>query len=316
MKFSTHIPISKYQFPIDYNSRIMSLGSCFAENMAEKFEYFKFQNTTNPFGIIFNPISIERIIERIINQEVFTEKDIFFHNKMWHCFEVHSCLSNSDKNVFLESLNFILEKTRNQIIGLSHYIITYGTSWVYRNIETNRVVANCHKMSQKQFTKELLSVETTQKSIEDTISLIQKINPKCHFIFTVSPVRHQKDGFFENNVSKAHLLSALHHLVKQSLTKHSYFPSYEILLDELRDYRFYANDMLHPSQQAIDYIWEKFASSTISEQSISIMIEVESMQKMIFHKSMNSNSTQNQQFKLQIVEKINLLRLKYPQIIF
>jgi GSCFA family len=313
MQFSTPISIQKSKHPIDYNSKIMSLGSCFAENMAEKFDYFKFQNTVNPFGIIFNAVSIERIIERIVNQEVFTENDIYYNNELWHCFEVHSSLSNLDKNVFLENLNLILEKTRNKILGLSHCIFTYGTSWVYRNIVTNQIVANCHKMPQKYFRKELLSIETTQISIEKTIALIQRINPKCHFIFTVSPVRHIKDGFVENNVSKAHLISAIYN---SKFTIHNYFPSYEIILDELRDYRFYANDMLHPNQLAIDYVWEKFTLSSISENSISTMKDVETIRKMLLHKIVNPHSIKNQEFKIQIQEKINQLQLKNPKIIF
>ena len=258
MNFTTKIPISKYQYPIDYGSRIMSLGSCFAENMAEKCDYFKFQNIVNPFGIIFNSVSIEKIVSRIVNEELFTDEDIFFHNESWHCFEVHSCLSNSDQFVFLENLNKILQKVRNQIFELSHCIITYGTSWVYRNIETNQIVANCHKIPQNMFIKEILSIEIIQKSIEKTIQLIQKINPSCNFIFTVSPVRHIKDGFIENNVSKAHLISALYATINYQQSKIYYFPSYEILMDELRDYRFYADDMLHPSHKAIDFIWNKF----------------------------------------------------------
>ena len=149
MNFTTQIPIPKTSNPIDYNSRIVSLGSCFAKNIAEKFEYFKFQNIVNPFGIIFNTVSIERIVNRIVNQELFTENDIFFHNDLWHCYEVHSELSNPDKDEFLNNLNEIIESTNQQISKATHIIITYGTSWVYRNIDANEIVANCHKVPQK-----------------------------------------------------------------------------------------------------------------------------------------------------------------------
>lgn len=313
MQFSTSIPIEKYQFPIDYNSKIMSLGSCFASTMAEKFEYFKFNNVVNPFGIIFNAVSIERIVERIVNQEVFTENDIFLHNEMWHCFEVHSCLSNPDKVVFLSILNELIEQSNNLIIDLSHCIITYGTSWVYRNIETNQVVANCHKMPQKQFTKELLSSETTQKSIEKTIALIQKINPKCHFIFTISPVRHIKDGFVENNVSKSHLISAIYN---SKFTNQNYFPSFEIMMDELRDYRFYAKDMLHPSQTAIDYIWIRFFENYINEKEFETMQKVCAIQKALKHKPLNENSDNHQKFLQELREKIKHMQETYATIYF
>ena len=158
MNFTTKIPISKSQKPIDYSSTIMSIGSCFAENMGEKFQYFKFQITINPFGIIFNPVSIEKLITRVVNQEKFTEKDIFFHNEMWHCFEVHSELSNSNKEEFLENLNTILESSNQQLTKSTHLIFTFGTSWVYRNKLSNEIVANCHKVPQSQFDKEILSV--------------------------------------------------------------------------------------------------------------------------------------------------------------
>ena len=186
MQFTTKIPIQKFQNPITYESKIMALGSCFAENMSEKFEYFKFQNTTNPFGIIFNPVSIEKLVNRIVNKIEFTEKDIFFHNDLWHCYEVHSGLSNPNKEDFLKELNLLIFQSFNSLIQTSHLIITYGTSWIYRNIETNEIVANCHKVPQKQFTKEILSIDTIEKSIKNTIDLIQKVNPNCNFIFTVS----------------------------------------------------------------------------------------------------------------------------------
>ena len=218
MQFRTQIPIRKSDLPIDYNSKIISLGSCFAENMSEKFEYFKFQNTVNPFGIIFNPVSIEKLVNRIVNQIEFTEKDIFVHNDLWHCYEVHSELSNSNKEEFLIELNQLIDSTKKQITKSTHFIITLGTSWVYRNIESNEIVANCHKVPQKQFTKEILSIETIEKSIQNTIALIQKVNPNCNFIFTVSPVRHIKDGFVENTLSKAYLISAIHKTINCQLS--------------------------------------------------------------------------------------------------
>jgi GSCFA family len=320
MNFTTPIPIPIPKFrdnnPIDYNSRIMSLGSCFAENMGEKFEYFKFHNVVNPFGIIFNPVSIEKLISRVVNQELFTEKDIFFHNERWQCYEVHSNLSHENKDIFLENLNLILQSTHNQITKSTHFIITYGTSWVYRNIELQEIVANCHKVTQNQFSKELLSIDTIQKSIENTVKLIQKINPNCNFIFTISPVRHIKDGFVENQRSKAHLISALHSTHNSQFTTHNYFPSYEIMMDELRDYRFYAEDMLHPNQTAIDYIWIKFFENYISETEFQTMQEVCEIQKALRHKPFNPNSESHQKFQLNLNQKIDTLAKKIPHIQF
>ena len=316
MQFRTQIPISKSNFPIDYTSRIVSLGSCFAVNMNEKLDYFKFQNSCNPFGIIFNPVSIEKIISKAINQESFTENDIFFHNEQWHCFDVHSELSDSNKEALLQNVNQLLQSTNNQITQSTHVIITYGTAWVYRNIQSNEIVANCHKVPQKQFEKEILSVETCIKSIENTIKLIQKVNPNCKIIFTVSPVRHIKDGFVENQQSKSHLITAIHQILNPKSKILNYFPSYEIMMDELRGYRFYAEDMLHPNQVAIDYIWERFAVTWISETTHKTIEEVDVIQKGLAHRPFNPDSELHKKFVENLNQKIAKLVLQHPEIKF
>jgi len=316
MQFRTQIPLSKSNNPIDYNSKVLSFGSCFAENMAEKFDYFKFQNETNPFGIIFNPVSIEKVIERAVHEKEFTEKDVFFHNERWHSFEVHSDLSNSDRQELLETLNKAISETHKQLKEATHIIITYGTSWIYRNLESDEIVANCHKVPQKQFAKELLPVDVIQKSIQNTIALIQTLNPNVNFIFTISPVRHIKDGFAENQLSKSHLFTGLHSTFDFRLSTMNYFPSYEIMMDELRDYRFYAEDMLHPNQVAIDFIWQKFVENYMTSESITIMQEVSEIQKSLRHRSFNPDSVQHQKFLANLQQKINSLREKLPQVKF
>jgi hypothetical protein len=312
MNFRTKINITQNPNPIDYNSKIVLLGSCFAENMGDKFQYFKFQSMTNPFGIIFNAVSIARIIDRVVNDILFTEEDIFFHNERWHCFEVHSDLSHSDATELLANLNQILEETKKQLQDATHVIITYGTSWVYRNIEEDAIVANCHKVPQKQFTKELLSVQTNKESMKKTIDLIQSINPNCRFIFTISPVRHLKDGFVENQRSKSHLITAIHNLLSENRNLQSdYFLSYEIMMDELRDYRFYAEDMVHPSKVAIDYIWERFKESTISETAYPTMDVVEGIQKGLKHRPFNADSESHKKFEANLQSKIANLVAQY-----
>jgi len=315
MQFTTKIPIQKHQNPISYESKILLLGSCFAENMGKKFDYFKFQNTTNPFGIIFNAVSLEKLIRRCVEKNYFTENDIFFHNDLWHCFEVHSELSNLDKYLFLNELNRIIDATNQQLIETSHLILTLGTSWVYRNIETNEIVANCHKVPQKQFTKELLSIAQIEESLQNIVSLIYSVNPKCHFIFTVSPVRHIKDGFVDNSLSKAHSISALHASNFQLPTS-NYFPSYEIMMDELRDYRFYAEDMLHPNQTAIDYIWIKFFENYVVESEFDTMTEICSIQKSLQHRPFNENSESHQKFLRNLESKIAKIKEQFPFITF
>lgn len=318
MQFRTQISILKSNNPIDYNSKILSIGSCFAENMASKFDYFKFQNETNPFGIIFNPVSIEKLFSRICNEDLFTEKDVFFYNERWHSFEVHSDLSNSDRQELLESLNKAITETNKQIKEVTHIIITFGTSWVYRNLESTEIAANCHKVPQKQFSKELLSVDTIQQSIQNTINLVHALNPEINFIFTVSPVRHIKDGFVENQLSKSHLFTALHSVLNTEHLKRNteYFPSYEIMMDELRDYRFYNEDMLHPNQIAINYIWKLFSENYISQESTAVMQEVDEIQKSLRHRSFNPESDQHQKFLAKLQQKINLLGEKLPHIKF
>jgi hypothetical protein len=315
MNFTTKVSINKYNFPIDYNSKVMLLGSCFAENMGEKFRYFKFHHVVNPFGIIFNPVSIEKLINRAVNKIEFTEKDIFFHNDLWHCYDVHSVLSNTSSELLLENLNTILHSFTNQIQEATHVILTYGTSWVYRNKTSNEIVANCHKVPQNKFTKELLSIETIQKSIQNTIDLVCKINSNCKFIFTVSPVRHIKDGFVENQRSKSHLISAIHNINNQPSTV-NYFPSFEIMMDELRDYRFYAEDMLHPSQAAIDYIWIKFFENYVDEKEFATMNQVCEIQRALKHRPFNPNTESHQKFLESLRIKILTLSEKLPNIHF
>ena len=328
MQFTTKIPIQKSSFPIDYDSKILLLGSCFAENMGEKFEYFKFQTTINPFGIIFNSVSIEKLIRRSIEKRKFTENDIFFHNDLWHCFEVHSELSNSDKDVFLESLNDLISSTNKKLSDSTHIIITLGTSWVYRlrqaQSDSDGVVANCHKVLQKQFTKELLSILQIEESLESIISLVHSVNPNCKFIFTVSPVRHIKDGFVENTLSKAHLIAAIHSVLNRKFStslelttqNNIYFPAYEIMMDELRDYRFYAEDMLHPSQTAIDYIWIQFFENYISESQFGLMNDICSIQKGLKHRPFNPNTESHQKFLHQLELKIKTIQNQHPFIKF
>jgi hypothetical protein len=316
MNFTTKIPIQKYNHPITYDSKIMLLGSCFAESMGKKFDYFKFQNTTNPFGIIFNPVSLSKLIERSVQKEFYTEEDIFFHNDLWHCYEVHSELSHPDKQLFLSNLNSIVELTHRHIGSLTHCIITLGTSWVYRNIETNEIVANCHKVPQKQFVKELLSPEIIAQSIESILFTISVLNPNCNFVFTVSPVRHLKDGFAENTLSKSHLISALHKTITYSPSPINYFPSYEIMMDELRDYRFYAEDLLHPNQMAIDYIWIQFFENYILESEFGLMNEICEIQRGLKHRPLNQNTEGHLKFLENLNLKIDKIKEKLPEVAF
>lgn len=288
--FRTQIPIEKYNFSIDYESKIFSIGSCFAENISKKLNYFKLKNKANPFGVLFHSLAIEKVLEKAVKNISFTEDDVFFKNELWHCFDVHSEFSSTDKTQFLEKLNQALSETRIALEKSTHIIVTLGTSWVYRYNQTNEIVANCHKVPQKEFTKELLSSEQITKSLERIISLFQDKK----IIFTISPVRHIKDGFFENNVSKSNLFVSVNNV--QNNSNVNYFPSYEIVMDELRDYRFFSEDMLHPNQIAIDYIWERFSVNYLSEDALEISKEIDSIQKALSHKPFNPNTEAHKKF--------------------
>ena len=319
MQFSTQIPISQGDNKIDHTSHIVSLGSCFAVNIGQKLDYFKFRNVTNPFGILFHPLALQKFMGFAVNQKQFTDADIFSHNERWHCFDAHSDLSHPDKEVLLANLNAATTLAHAHIQSATHILITLGTAWVYRNIQTSELVANCHKVPQREFTKELLTTSAVKDSLHNIIALIAGSNPTAQVIFTVSPVRHIKDGFTQNQLSKANLISALHEVLLTpplGVGGLDYFPSYEIMMDELRDYRFYAEDMIHPSQTAIDYIWERFTQAWVATESELIMKTVDTIQKGLYHRSFNPESVQHAAFLSKLNDKIVLLQKQYPHIAF
>jgi len=318
MKLQTEIPLRPEESQIDYSSKILLLGSCFSENIGEKFDYYKFQNLQNPFGVIFNPISIEKLIIRAIDNVFFSEEDIFQHNGIWKCFEAHSELTALDKAEVLNNLNSALKNLRKALFSATHIIVTYGTSWVYRHLASDQIVANCHKLPQQNFKKELLSIETISKSIQNSVEKISSINQNLTFIYTVSPVRHIKDGFVENSLSKAHLLSAIHHSMSLRAQSRSiyYFPSFEIMMDELRDYRFYAEDLLHPNKTAIEIIWQKFSKVWIASKTESLQKEIASIQTGLNHRPLNPKSAEHLQFLEKIQSNIFSLQQQFPHIQF
>jgi lysophospholipase L1-like esterase len=313
VNFRTQIPLNNSlseQSKIDYSSKVVLFGSCFSENISKKLSYFKFQNFSNPFGILFHPIAIERLITNAINQKEYSEKEVFFHNERWHCFDAHSELSDISKEELIKNLNSQISSTYKQLHESTHLIITLGTSWIYRHIESDKIVANCHKVPQKKFLKELLSVDEISSNLEAIISLIKSVNPKTEIIFTASPVRHLKDGFTENSLSKAHLISAIHNVTEPRNHSH-YFPSFEIMMDDLREYRFYNSDMIHPNETAINYIWEAFKSVWIHKESVNLMSEIDTIQKGLSHRPFNKNSKQHLLFLENLQLKISALQENY-----
>ena len=321
MKLQTKIPLQKQSHnQIDYHSKLLLLGSCFVENIGQKLDYYKFQNLQNPTGILFHSLAVENLLLRGINKEKYTEKDVFELNEQWQSFGAHSRLNAQSKEELLSRLNIAIDLTNQRLNNATHIIITLGTAWVYRHIETDAIVANCHKVPQKKFLKELLSMDEIYESLESIHALIRSVNTKASIVFTVSPVRHLKDGFIENTQSKAHLISAIHEFLNHNSSSDSrktyYFPSYEIMMDELRDYRFYAEDMIHPSPTAIDYIWDKFKEVWFHYNVLPTMKLVEEIQRGREHRPFNPDSKEHLDFVKNLEEKHRTIQAKLPHIRF
>ncbi|MDT0293630.1 GSCFA domain-containing protein [Mesonia ostreae] len=315
MKLQTQVPIPDEQSKIDYASKLVLMGSCFSENIGEKLAYYKFQQLQNPFGILFHPFAIENLIEKAVQKYVYSEEDLIFHNEQWHCLDAHSKLSSSNKNELLQYLNDALKQTISWLKEASHVVFTFGTSWMYQHKSTGKYVANCHKIPQRDFNKKLISAEQIQGSIQNTLQLLQQIDPKLKVIITISPVRHLKDGFVENQQSKAALITAVHQSIS-SVKQSTYFPSYELMMDELRDYRFYKRDMLHPNALAIDYIWQHFVDTWVDASALPVMKKIETLQKNLKHKAFHPNSEAHQKFLAKLEKQKAELKAQYAHIQF
>ena len=311
MKLTTPIKLSRQNPPINYSSKVLLLGSCFAQNMGEKLEYYKFQQCTNPFGILFHPVAIEKLIARAVNQNWFTSKDVFLQNEQWHCFLAHSKLSNTSEEDLISALNSALEKLRFSLLEASHVVFTFGTAWVYKHLEKDTIVANCHKVPQKEFVKQLLSPDDVSDVLLGIETKLRTINPTCSIINTVSPVRHVKDGLIENSRSKAHLIAGVQEIVSPDKFNY-YFPSYEIMMDELRDYRYYKEDLIHPNQTAIAIIWNAFTGSWICPETAALQKKIATIQSGILHTPFNENSKAHIHFKKDLEVQISQVQKALP----
>ena len=311
MKLTTPIKLSRQNPTINYSSKVLLLGSCFAQNMGTKLEYYKFQQCINPFGILFHPVAIEKLITRAVNHTWFTSKDVFLQNEQWHCFLAHSKLSNTSEEDLISALNSALEKLRFSLLEASHVVFTFGTAWVYRHLENDTIVANCHKVPQKEFVKQLLSPDDVSDVLLGIETKLRTINPTCSIINTVSPVRHIKDGPIANSRSKAHLIAGVQEIVSPEKLNY-YFPSYEIMMDELRDYRYYKEDLIHPNETAIYLIWEKFLSSWVASETFEIQKKIAVIQNGLLHIPFNENSKAHIHFKKDLETKISEIKEQLP----
>lgn len=303
MQLTTPVPVPPLQPAIDYNSAMVFLGSCFTENIGVKMAHYGFDTCINPFGIVFNTHSLMVLLERSLSGTGFTDKDVTAH----FSYLAHSDLNAATREEVLNNLNTASKLLANQIKKCSHIFITVGTAWVYEHIEQELIVANCHKQPQALFNKNLLSIQHIKVNLEHIYSLIKQVRPQAQVVFTLSPVRHIKDGFTENQRSKSRLFEAIQSMVDAQ--KALYFPAYEIVMDELRDYRFYGRDMIHLNEIGIELVWERFCESVINTSTLPIMKAVEKHRKLVAHKATNIILHDEQVLN----SKTELLK-KYPQV--
>lgn len=314
MKFRTELKLTQAANAIDHRSRILLIGSCFSDHISEKMSQSGFEVRANPHGILFNPESIKNAISDYLTRKSYGPEDLMFNEEHWVSLAHHGKFSDRDPEVTLKKINEGIHGTRHFLEQSTHLILTLGTSWVYRHIRQDRVVANCHKIPQAEFQKELLTTEQIVRSLADMMNEVRKVNSSINFIFTVSPVRHLRDGIVENTLSKAHLIRAVHELTKGENAH--YFPSYEIMMDDLRDYRFYKSDMIHPNQTAIEYIWEKFSKAWIHPSCKDLMKRVESIHRALDHRPLDPESEQHKEFSLKLEKDIEEIQKAHPRIKF
>ena len=315
MNLQTKITVAAPDFLIDYNSRLMMLGSCFAENMGSKFSYYKFDVEVNPCGIIYNPLSVANVLRLIVEGKQFEKSDLRQVGGKWVSLYHHGAFSSTDPDECLRRINDRLTKATGELRTLDLLVITWGTAWVYRYTRENIVVSNCHKIPSQEFERSRLSVEDIVKEYLVLIGRLREINPGLRILFTVSPIRHWKDGAHGNQLSKATLLLAIDRL-REELQHVYYFPAYEIVLDELRDYRFYADDMLHMSGFTVDYIWERFLYSFISPEVLGLMNQIGRVNKGVAHRPFDPQSEEYHRLVKKMLAEIAMISRSYPMIDF
>lgn len=310
MEFRLALEVKKSAALINYKDKIMLCGSCFTENIGTKLDYHKFKTLQNPNGILFNPVSIARSVTSYIENKQYKQDELFYFNDIWQSWEHHSRFSNVDQLVSLEMINASQKAAHAFLKNADWLMLTLGSAFVYE-LEDKTVVANCHKVPTDKFNKRLLAVEEILSVLDNLIHRLFIFNPNLKIIFTISPVRHLRDGFVENNRSKAALIQAVHHLVDK-FDKLFYFPAYELVIDDLRDYRFYAEDMVHPNYAATNYVWDKFKDAMMDEETITLLEKINDIQRARNHKPFNPSSAQHKKFLESYRQKTVQLQQQYP----
>jgi hypothetical protein len=310
MQWTLTFNIPESQTKIDYQSSVLSIGSCFSTMIGGKLSDRKFQVLDNPFGTLFNPISIVHVMEDAlldmpINQAMMLERErLFLHYGM------HSDIAAYSKDSLIKLIRKKQQQTKKALQSVSHLLITFGTAWIYESLTDEQIVANCHKQSSGNFKKRLLTKEEILKSVSGFIKILERFNNNIQIVLTVSPVRHTKDGIPENQISKSLLRWVTYELENMYDHVH-YFPSYEIMMDELRDYRFYKEDLIHPNEIAEDYIWQRFKKTWIDPKAFPLIDDFEKIRKDLAHKAFNPDSPAHMKFLDNLQKRIESYKGKF-----
>ena len=299
-----HIEFSPKQLSqkINHRHKLLLMGSCFTENIGDKLVAHKFSVLQNPNGILFNPVSVKDAVENYITCKVIDESQLFYLNEAWHSWQHHSRFSGITKEDAVNKINTSTNTAHLYLKETDFVIITFGSAWVYEltnksaNKKLSTVAANNHKAPADWFNRRLLTNQEVINEIGSIVLPLQNFNPHIKIIFTISPVRHLREGFVENNRSKAALINAVH-LATETFPNVFYFPAYELVIDDLRDYRFYAEDMVHPNYAATNYVWQKFISTCIDQPSQQLMGQLNEINVAMSHKPFNPSSSAHHSFK-------------------
>lgn len=316
MKFRTEVQIPVSDTALEIDDRVFSIGSCFASEISDLLKTGQIQTLNNPFGTIFNPFSINQAVKRLYHSEFYDEDDLIKFNEEVISLDHHSKFNSRFVHQTLEKINAEIELGNRFLQETNWVIITYGTSFVYEFMPKKKLVANCHKIPGKYFEKRLLTHLEITDAVYETVTLLKDIcKENVQILFTVSPVRHTKDGMIENTLSKSKLIAAIHEILPQFENCH-YLPVYEILMDDLRDYRFYKEDLIHPNRQAIQYIWEKFGNAYFSDETMDFVEENFKIAKALEHKPGDEKSPKHQEFLSTIEKRIAAQQTKVKHKIF
>lgn len=313
MKLMIDIDIPGAESSIKYGDKIMLMGSCFTENIGVALEQVKFDTLQNPNGILYDPVSLTDALVSYTQNRKYKEDDLYFHDELWHSWRHHGRFSGPSQSDVLETINSAQANAHIFLQQASWLFITFGTSFSYRLVSNNQPVANCHKVPSAMFRKHLMTIEETCSVLDNCIHQLFRFNPNLRIVFTVSPVRHIRDGIVQNNLSKARLLESCHHLANK-FDRLYYFPAYELVIDVLRDYRFYQSDLVHPSTDAIQYVFERFAKSYLDPAVVPLMEELKQINAAYSHRPIHEAGDAHQHFLRKQYEKVLSMKNRYPNL--